>query len=235
MATVSQDLFVWAERKLLPEATSVFTELGARVRGVPLERPSSVPQSKFIVVYLQGQESESELHSALRSLRERRKYELLLFYAPHHGPAHVFRLGTLVGRELGRDADLAFNLRHVRQLLKAKNLLTPKDSTPEFDLSEVRKRLGLTQEQMATTLNVTTRTVQNWERGAGTGQLLRKTKDLRELLELMDDYVVASEESGWLTSPLPALRGQTPKEAIASGRVRDLVVEFERLLEGQPV
>ena len=65
--------------------------------------------------------------------------------------------------------------------------------------------------------------------------MLRKTRDLRELLERMDDYVVASEEGGWLTTPLPALRGQTPKEAIASGRVRDLVVEFERLREGQPV
>jgi len=235
MATASQDLFVWAERKLLPEATSVFTELGARVRGVPLERPSSVPQSKFIVVYLQGQESESELHSALRSLKELRKYELLLFYAPRHAPTRVFRLGTLVGRELGSNADLAFDLRHVRQILKSRNLLTQRKSDPEFNLADARKRLGLTQEQMATTLNVTTRTVQNWERGAGTGQLLRKTRDLRELLELMDDYVVASEEGGWLATPLAALRGQTPKEAIASGRVRDLVVEFERLREGQQV
>ena len=67
MATASQDLFVWAERRFLPEATSVFTELGARVRGVPLERPASIPESRFIVVYLRGQESESELHSALRS------------------------------------------------------------------------------------------------------------------------------------------------------------------------
>ena len=235
MATASQDLLVWAERKLLPEATSVFTELGARVRGVPLERPGSVPQSKFIVIYLQGQESESELHSALRSLKERRKYELLLFYTPHHVPARVFRLGTLVGRELGRDADLAFDLRHVRQVLKSRNLLTEKKSNPEFDLGEARKRLGLTQEQMATALNVTTRTVQNWERGSGTGQLLRKTRDLRELLEFMEDYVVASEEAAWLTTPLPVLRGQTPKEAIALGRIRDLAVEFERLREGQPV
>jgi transcriptional regulator with XRE-family HTH domain len=235
MAAASQDLFVWAEKKLLPEATSVFTQLGARVHGVPLERPGSLPQSRFIVVYLQGKEPESELHSALRSLKERRKYELLLFYAPHHGHANVFRLGTLVGRELGRDADLAFDLRHVRQVLKSRNLLTQKESGPEFDPGEARKRLGLTQEQMAIALNVTTRTVQNWERVAGTGQMLRKARDLRELLELMDDYVVASEEAAWLTTPLDALRGRTPKETIASGKVRDLVLEFERLREGQPV
>lgn len=235
MATAGQDLFVWAERKLLPEATSVFTQLGARVHGVPLERPSSVSRSRFIVVYLQGQESESELHSALRSLKGLPKYDLLLFYTPRHVPAHVFRLGTLVGRELGRNADLAFDLRHVRQMLKSRNLLTEKKSDPELELGETRKRLGVTQEQMATALNVTTRTVQNWERGVGTGQMLRKTKDLRELLELMDDYVVASEEAEWLTTPLPSLRGQAPKEAIASGKIRDLIVEFERLREGQPV
>ena len=51
----------------------------------------------------------------------------------------------------------------------------------------------------------------------------------------MDDYVVAPKEKEWLSSPLKALSGRTPQELIADGRVRDLVAEFDRLQEGQPV
>jgi hypothetical protein len=39
----------------------------------------------------------------------------------------------------------------------------------------------------------------------------------------------------WLTSPPEAFAGRTPQQLIADGRIRDLVVEFERLREGQPV
>jgi len=55
------------------------------------------------------------------------------------------------------------------------------------------------------------------------------------LLSRMDDYVVAPKEKEWLSSPLKAFAGQTPKELIADGRIRDLVVEFDRMREGQPV
>ena len=88
---------------------------------------------------------------------------------------------------------------------------------------------------MAHALNVTTRTLQNWEKNLGTSQLLRKTRDLREVLELMDDYVVSSKEAEWLNSPLRALRGRKPIELIAEGKLRDLIVEFQRMREGQPV
>jgi hypothetical protein len=51
----------------------------------------------------------------------------------------------------------------------------------------------------------------------------------------MDDYVVAPEEKHWLSTPLEAFAGRTPQELIADGRIRDLVIEFDRLREGQPV
>jgi hypothetical protein len=49
----------------------------------------------------------------------------------------------------------------------------------------------------------------------------------------MDDYVVAPKEEEWLSSPLPAFGGQTPR-GLTKGRIRDLIVEFDRLREGQP-
>jgi DNA-binding XRE family transcriptional regulator len=101
-------------------------------------------------------------------------------------------------------------------------------------LSDARARLGLTQDEMASALKVTTRTLQNWESNIGTSQMESKTKDLWELLGLMDDYVVAREETKWLTTPNPRFRNKKPVELIVEGKLRDLIVEFQRLREGQP-
>ncbi len=62
-----------------------------------------------------------------------------------------------------------------------------------------------------------------------------KTRDLRELLSCMDDYLVASKERAWLLAPREALCGRSPQELITKGRIRELVVEFDRLREAQPV
>jgi uncharacterized protein (DUF2384 family) len=88
---------------------------------------------------------------------------------------------------------------------------------------------------MADALNVTTRTIQNWEGGVGTSQLPRKTRDLRELLGLMDDYVIAPKEREWLNTPLAAVQNRRPADLIRGGKLRDLIVEFQRLKDGQPV
>jgi hypothetical protein len=63
----------------------------------------------------------------------------------------------------------------------------------------------------------------------------KKTRDLRELLSRTDDYVVAPEEKHWLSAPLEAFAGRTPQQLIADGRIRDLVIDFDRLRKEQPV
>ena len=114
------------------------------------------------------------------------------------------------------------------------NTCNAKDLSPA-SFADIRKRLGLTQEQFAQSLRVAPRTVQNWESGFGTSQMPKRTKDVRQLLSLMDEYVLAPHEQEWLNTPLPAIQGLTPQQAIQQGRTRDLVIEFLRLAEGQPV
>jgi hypothetical protein len=82
---------------------------------------------------------------------------------------------------------------------------------------------------------MTARTLQNWEAGKGTSQMAKRTRDLRELLSRMDDYVVAPTEKEWLSFPLETFAGRSPRQLITESRIRDLVVEFDRLLGGQPL
>ena len=242
MSTIeaTQDLVVWADKSALPQAKLLFSQLGAPVRTVPLESSKKLPDSNIFIFYLQGPKPHSDLNSAIKILKSSRKSrDLVVFYTSHYVPNFVFHAGMLVGREIRGSADWAFDLRDVKQLLRTRNLLDHGDwnqlDTKPLDIAAVRSRLGLTQEQMAHALNVTTRTLQNWEKRVGTSQMPRKTRDLRELLGLLDDYVSSSEERAWLTTPSAAFRNSRPIDLIAQGKLRDLIVEFQRLREGQPL
>jgi DNA-binding transcriptional regulator YiaG len=243
MAAASQEFVVLAEKSVLSEAEGALSELGAPVQGFALEAPNKIPQSRVFIYYISEKPAEPAVDSVLQVLRSRKKYEMLVFYAPHHSHNFAFELGMKVGQELGtqKTASWAFDLRHVKQLLRSRNLLAHRgqieidEDSHSFDIVKVRKRLGVTQDQMASSLNVTTRTLQNWEKKVGTSQMKRKTRDLRELLGLMDDYVVASKEKEWLDTPLAALRNRRPIALIREGKLRDLIVEFHRMREGQPV
>jgi DNA-binding transcriptional regulator YiaG len=104
-----------------------------------------------------------------------------------------------------------------------------------FNLVEARRRLGLSQAQLACAWKVTVLILRNWEAGKGTSQMAKKTSALRDLHSRMDDYVIAPREKKWLSSSLEAFAGRTPQQLIAEGRIRDIVIEFDRLREGQPV
>jgi transcriptional regulator with XRE-family HTH domain len=237
-ATHSEGLVVWTEPKALDEAKSLFAPYSPRFQTVPCNVRTALGRTKVSVLYLSKPEEDAAVASTLAILRNC-KVSTLLVYTPHHSTDFAFRVGTMVGRQKFAEAEWAFNWPHLRQLLKARNICVHArhkgDEKSTFELGNARKRLGLSQEQLANALNVTARTVQNWEAGKGTSQMYRKTRDLRELLSRMDDYVVAPREKEWLSSPLKAFAGRTPEELIADGRVRDLVVEFDRLREGQPV
>jgi transcriptional regulator with XRE-family HTH domain len=236
--TQAEELVVWTQRKTLDEAKSLFAPYSPKFRTVPCDIRAALEKTRVSVLYLSSPEQDSAVESTLAALRSC-KVSSLLVYTPHHSAEFAFWVGTMVGRQRFAKAQLAFTWPHLKQLLKARNIRThPRhliDEESSFSVLDARQRLGLSQEQLANALNVTARTLQNWEAGRGTSQMFKKTRDLRELLSRMDDYVVAPEEKHWLITPLEAFAGRTPQELIAEGRIRDLVVEFARLGEGQPV
>ena len=237
-AIETRELVVWAPQKSLAEAKSLFAPYSPKFQSVPCNEMNAFAKATVSVLYLSNPESDATVENALVALRNCRVSKLLA-YSSRHSSDFAFRVGTMVGRRRFAEAEWAFNWPHMRQLLKARNIQTraphDRDESNDFALVEARQRLGLSQRQLAKALNVTARTLQNWEAGKGTSQMAKKTRDLRELLSRMDDYVVVPTEKEWLSSPLEAFAGRSPRQLITEGRIRDLVIEFDRLREGQPV
>jgi DNA-binding XRE family transcriptional regulator len=236
-AVSQSDLVVWAEPTVLGKAKHLFSPLDADFHAIPrICTVKDLPKARVFILYQASPEPKKDSLHLLECLREV-KHELLVLYLAHETSSAAFRWGQVIGRHHIPDVDCASTFRHLKQILRSRNALieSPDPQSSDFDLTGARKRLGMTQEEMATALNVAPRTIQNWERGVGTSQMPKKTQDLRELLDLIDEFVIESEETNWLDTPLSAVRGKTPRQAIAEGKMRDLIVEFLRLREGQPV
>jgi len=244
--STSTQNFVIAEKDVLPEVRDIFSRIGATVETTTFDtirtfntarnRSAHSRYFSIFIFYIRDHLPKEQFAAALRNIKQVEKRHLL-FYVAHHGMDLAFNIGVAVGRELGENAEIASNPREVRQLLKGWDavLTDPSYAQGGTKLADARARLGLTQEQMSSALNVTTRTLQNWESNIGISQMERKTKDLWELLGLMDDYVVAKEETNWLNTPNPTFRNKKPVDLIVEGKLRDLIVEFQRLREGQPL
>ena len=237
MSASAQSLVI-AEKSAMAEARDLFSSIGANIDTTTLDKVRNSPPKShpFICFYVGHALPDKEFSEALRNVKRFRNSRVL-FYVPHHDSNLIFDVGFKVGRVFGKSAEIASSLREIKLRLRTWQVAVsgPPSAGKPVDLIGARRRLGLTQHQMASALHVTTRTLQNWEGGVGTSQMERKTKDMLELLQLMDDYVVEKEEKNWLDSPQAAFGSRKPIDLLVEGKVRDLIVEFQRLREGQPI
>jgi transcriptional regulator with XRE-family HTH domain len=188
-----------------------------------------------LLLYVHEDASEEQWET-IYELCQQKDPETTLIYSPHHSSGWAFHLGRIAEKYHLPNAVWVSSFHHLKQLLRANNIPQMADATKaNFDIVEARTRLGLTQKEMAVTLGIATRTLQNWESGVGLSQMAKKVRDLSDLLGMLDEFVMAPKEGQWLNTPLKVFGNRAPIELIKEGKLRDLIVEFHRLREGQPV
>jgi transcriptional regulator with XRE-family HTH domain len=232
----TRQLVVWTEQRTLEQAKSEFSDFRAYFHSISARRfRCDLPRKSVLLLYFD--EDASEQHwEKIFELCQRKHPDATLFYSPHHSSGRAFHLGRIAEKYQLPNAVWASSFHHLKQLLRASNISQIAGAAKDrIDIAGARNRLGLTQTELASALGIATRTLQNWESGVGLSQMAKKVKDLSDLLGMMDEFVMAPKEALWLKTPLEAFGNRAPIHLIKEGKLRDLIIEFHRLREGQPV
>jgi len=231
------DILVCAEPETRKEAEELISKLGAHPRlcSVRSLKHREV-KAKLLLVYLKGPEPSATLRNCLRQVSGNRSLQVLVYTRTHPSDDHqVVELGKIIGECRPVNTDIRFNFAEVEEFVHKRINRGGKEKKRNFleSLAALRQELDLTQQDVANALDVTTRTVQNWERhGRGSE---RQMRDLRELNDLASKYVGVQQISSWMDNPNEAFQKHTPREMIRQGKIRDLILEFQRLQTGEPL
>lgn len=207
-------------------AARVAQELGAKKTSVVGVQNAPMAEGDWIV-YVSGREDLKEIERGAKRLGKRGRVKAIL--ADFDDKAQLVRFGGLTEKVGWSKAPVVFDIRALKQELKI-----PAGSNPTLGkwLMEFRSRYGLTQTDVARCLNVALRTVQNWEAGLGLKAAAKKSKDLRELDEILTELMKGEDIADWLHLPLKAHDGRSAYQLMTNGQVRDLVIGLARALDG---
>ena len=188
-----------------------------------------------ILVYLTSPDYDG-LRSLLQVLKPAAP-DVVIYYANRLAPQDAAQLGKLVGETrpnhtsvvFGAKAAAASVLQHSRSATSKSGKRLAAGRT-----RQLREQFGLTQTELAHSLGISLRTVQNWERVGVAGQP-RQLRDLEELWTILKASLKASDIPAWLRSENDSFGGQRPLDLLKEGKARDIIVEFQRLQSGEPV
>jgi len=231
------DVLVCAEPKAHQEATRFVSKLGARPEICSVNRlkrwRGKAEKTKLMFVYLKGNESRATLRSCLRRVSNDTRLDVLVYSHPD-SDHQAAELGKIVGELRPHRTYMCFYEGEVEKIFLSRMGIAGKEKSVSRDTPvALREDLDLTQVDLAAALDVTPRTVQNWEkRGHGPE---RRYRDLKELHGLLSKYIESGQIASWMDSPNEAFQGRTPRELIREGKTRDLILEFGRLQTGEPL
>lgn len=89
-------------------------------------------------------------------------------------------------------------------------------------VERLHRDFGFSYAQLAQALNTNETTLHRWRSGSGgepTPVYLKRLAAFEAFLEELDDLFDADTAREWLHGPLPALKGQSPREMILAGHV----------------
>ncbi len=112
-------------------------------------------------------------------------------------------------------------------------------ATPSaLHLADLRGQLGISRESLARLLDVSAKSIERWE-GRGTlpvGLALRqRLAQLHEVAALAQAVFEADGARAFVRTPLPALAGRTPLQAIAAGEGERVLAVLATFYEGAAV
>jgi transcriptional regulator with XRE-family HTH domain len=232
------DVLVCAEPEAREEATELVSKLGARPQawsGRFLKKRSEKEKVRGVFVYVgEGASDLGMLKTCLKQVPKQSSWHVVVFSHPS-SDHQTAELGKIVGEFRPRRTHICFDSQEVKKIFHVDMRITVggKKENKNESLTALREDLDLTQVDVAAALDVTPRTVQNWESRGRASQ--RKYRDLKELQGLVRRYVQADEVGKWMDTPNDAFQKRTPRELVREGKTRDLVLEFERLQTGEPL
>jgi transcriptional regulator with XRE-family HTH domain len=231
------DVLVCAEPRSREEATRFVAKLGARSQICSVNRlkrwREKGEKTKVMFVYLMGAARRATLRSCLRHVSNDHRLDVVIYSHPD-SDHQAAEFGKIVGELRPHRTFLCFADDEVEQFFQVHiGFAPPENRAPRETLATLRKDLDLTQVELAAALDVTPRTVQNWER-RGRGPE-RRYRDVKELHGLLSKYIENGQIARWMDSPNEAFQKRTPRELIREGKTRDLILEFGRLQTGEPL